>query len=71
MVYVKNDPVAVRWPVRLDVTRTQGAGNVRNAQSGRQLVGIVRLPGQARPEQLKLCVGQHPPRLLAVWGCLV
>jgi hypothetical protein len=30
MVYVKNDPVAVRWPVRLDVTRTKGAGNIRN-----------------------------------------
>jgi len=32
-VYVKNDPVAMRWPVRLDVAGPHCAGNVGNVQN--------------------------------------
>ena len=54
MVYVKHDPVPMGWPVRLDVTRPQGTAHVRNGQAGGEFVGMVGLPGQALPEQLKL-----------------
>ena len=67
MVYVKDDPVSVGRPVRLDVTRPEGTAHVRDGQARGEFVGMVGLPGQALPKQLKLCsVGQDSPRLLAV-----
>ena len=53
-VYVKNNPVPVRWPVRLDVTRPEGTAHIRYGQPRGEFVGMVGLPGQALPEQLKL-----------------
>jgi len=45
----------MRWPVRLDVTSPKGTADIRNGQTRGKFVGVVGLPGQALPEQVKLC----------------
>jgi hypothetical protein len=55
MVYVKHEPMPMRWPVRLDVTSPKGTADIRNGQTRGKFVSVVGLPGQELPEQVKLC----------------